>query len=167
MARQRQSGAHSPVIPGRATLVCTLTTGHSRARRKAPLRGALNDSALRNALPLRQNRANGSNVARSCCLRPPYPDFGRGKPFADLVNDFRCAHAHPEMEDAMKSLAILSLILGVVVTSVPAQAQTRAGTQVQSASFNGLFFDKSATGGYEGYPPPAQRAYRKVARQRN
>ena len=67
----------------------------------------------------------------------------------------------------MKSLAILSLILGVVVTSVPAQAQTRAGTQVQSASFNGLFFDKSATGGYEGYPPPAQRAYRKVARQRN
>jgi hypothetical protein len=35
----------------------------------------------------------------------------------------------------MKSLAILSLILGVVVTSVPAQAQTRAGTQVQSASF--------------------------------
>jgi hypothetical protein len=67
----------------------------------------------------------------------------------------------------MKSLAILSLILGVVVTSVPAQAQTRAGTQVQSASFNGLFFDKSATGGYEGYPPPTQRGYRKVARQRN
>jgi hypothetical protein len=93
--------------------------------------------------------------------------FGRGKPFADLVNDFRCAHAHPEMEDAMKSLAILSLILGVVVTSVPAQAQTRAGTQVQSASFNGLFFDKSATGGYEGYPPPTRRGYRTVARQRN
>jgi hypothetical protein len=71
------------------------------------------------------------------------------------------------MEDAMKSLAILSLILGVVVTSVPAQAQTRAGTQVQSASFNGLFFDKSATGGYEGYPPPTRRGYRTVARQRN
>jgi hypothetical protein len=71
------------------------------------------------------------------------------------------------MEDAMKNLAILSFILGVLVTTVPAQAQTRAGTQVQSASFNGLFFDKSATGGYEGYPPPAQRAYRKVARQRS
>ena len=47
----------------------------------------------------------------------------------------------------MKRLAILSLVLGVVVTSVPAQAQSRAGTQVQTAGFNGLFFDKSVTGG--------------------
>jgi hypothetical protein len=86
---------------------------------------------------------------------------------ADLVHDFRCAHAHPEKEEAMKRLAILSFILGLFVASVPAQAQTRAGTQVQSASFNGLFFDKSVTGGYEGYPVPTQRGYRKVARQRN
>jgi hypothetical protein len=86
---------------------------------------------------------------------------------ADLVNYFRCANAHPEMEEAMKHLAILSLILGVVVTSVPAQAQTRAGTQVQTAGFNGLFFDKSVAGGYEGYPPPTRRGYRTVARQRS
>ena len=86
---------------------------------------------------------------------------------ADLVNYVRCAHAHPEMEEAMKSLAILSLVLGVIVASVPAQAQTRAGTQVQTAGFNGLFFDKSVTGGYEGYPPPTRRGYRNVARQRS
>jgi hypothetical protein len=71
------------------------------------------------------------------------------------------------MEDAMKRLAILSFIFGVLVTTLPAQAQTRAGTQLQSASFNGLFFDKAATGGYEGYPPPTRRGYRKLARQRN
>jgi hypothetical protein len=86
---------------------------------------------------------------------------------ADLVNHFRCANAHPEMEEAMKNLAILSFILGVLVTTVPAQAQTRAGTQVQTAGFNGLFFDKSVTGGYEGYPPPSRRGYRTVARQRS
>jgi hypothetical protein len=86
---------------------------------------------------------------------------------AGLVNDFRCARAHPEMENAMKHLAILSFMLAVLVTSVPAQAQTRAGTQAQSASFNGLFFDKAVTGGYEGYPPPTRRGYRKVARQRS
>ena len=86
---------------------------------------------------------------------------------ADLVNDFRCANAHPEMEEAMKHLAILSFILGMLVTSVPAQAQSRAGTQVQTAGFNGLFFDKSVTGGYEGYPPPTRRGYRTVARQRS
>ena len=67
----------------------------------------------------------------------------------------------------MKNLAILSFILAVLLTTVPAQAQTRAGTQVQSASFNGLFFDKSATGGYEGYPPPTRRGYRNVARHRS
>jgi hypothetical protein len=70
------------------------------------------------------------------------------------------------MEEAKKRLAILSFILGLFVASVPAQAQTRAGTQVQSASFNGLF-DKSVTGGYEGYPAPTQRVDRIVARQRN
>ena len=86
---------------------------------------------------------------------------------ADLVNYFRCANAHPEMEDAMKQLAILSFVIGVLVASVPAQAQTPAGTQVQSASFNGLFFDKSMTGGYEGYPPPTRRGYRNVARHRS
>jgi len=86
---------------------------------------------------------------------------------ADLINDVRCANAHPEMEGAMKSLAILSLVLGVIVVSVPAQAQSRAGTQVQTAGFNGLFFDKSVTGGYEGYPPPTRRGYRTVARQRS
>ena len=86
---------------------------------------------------------------------------------ADLVNHFRCAYAHPEMEEAMKHLAILSFILGMLVTSVPAQAQSRAGTQVQTAGFNGLFFDKSVTGGYEGSPPPTRRGYRTVARQRS
>ena len=85
---------------------------------------------------------------------------------ADLVNHFRCAYAHPEMEEAMKHLAILSFILGMLVTSVPAQDQSR-GTQVQTAGFNGLFFDKSVTGGYEGYPPPTRRGYRTVARQRS
>ncbi len=73
----------------------------------------------------------------------------------------------PEMEEAMKNLAILSFILGMLVTSVPAQAQTRAGTQVQTAGFNGLFFDKSVTGGYEGYPPPTRRGYRSMGRQRS
>ena len=64
------------------------------------------------------------NVARSCCLRRRYGRFGGGKPLADLVNHFRCANAHPETEAAMKNLAILSFILGVLVTTVPAQAQT-------------------------------------------
>ena len=67
----------------------------------------------------------------------------------------------------MKSLAILSLALGVLVASVPAQAQTRAGTQVQTAGFNGLFFDKSVAGGYEGYPPPTRRGYRNAVRYRS
>ena len=67
----------------------------------------------------------------------------------------------------MKHLAILSFILGVLVTSVPTQAQTWGGTQVQSAGFNGLFFDKSVTGGYEGYPPPTRRGYRKITHQRS
>jgi hypothetical protein len=71
------------------------------------------------------------------------------------------------MEETMKHLAILSFILGMLVTSVPAQAQSRAGAQVQTAGFNGLFFDKSMTGGYEGYPPPTRRGYRTVARQRS
>jgi hypothetical protein len=86
---------------------------------------------------------------------------------ADLVNHFRCANAHLETEAAMKNLAILSFILGVLVTAAPAQAQSRTGTQVQTAGFNGLFFDKSVTGGYEGYPPPTRRGYRTVARQRS
>ena len=67
----------------------------------------------------------------------------------------------------MKNLAILSFILGVLVTAAPAQAQSRTGTQVQTAGFNGLFFDKSVTGGYEGYPPPTRRGYRTVARRSN
>jgi hypothetical protein len=37
----------------------------------------------------------------------------------------------------------------------------------RTAGFNGLFFDKSLTGGYEGYPPPTRRGYRTVARQRS
>ena len=85
---------------------------------------------------------------------------------ADLVNDFRCANAHPEMEEAMKYLAILSFILGVLVASAPAQAQSRTA-QAQTAGFNGLFFDKSVAGGYEGYPPPTRRGYRAMARQRS
>jgi hypothetical protein len=73
----------------------------------------------------------------------------------------------PKWRTAMKRLTILGFIFGVLVTPVQAQAQTPAGTQVQSASFNGLFFDKSATGGYEGYPPPTGRGYRKIARHRS
>jgi hypothetical protein len=72
----------------------------------------------------------------------------------------------PKWRTAMKRLTILGLILGVLATPIQAQAQTPAGTQVQSASFNGLFFDKSATGGYEGYPPPTRRGYKKIAHHR-
>jgi len=67
----------------------------------------------------------------------------------------------------MKHLAILSFVLGMLVASVPAQAQSRNGTQVQTAGFNGLFFDKSVAGGYEGYPPPMRRGYRTIARHRS
>jgi hypothetical protein len=72
----------------------------------------------------------------------------------------------PKWRTAMKRLTILSFILGVLAMPVQAQAQSPAGTQVQSASFNGLFFDKSATGGYEGYPPPTRRGYRKIIHHR-
>jgi hypothetical protein len=67
----------------------------------------------------------------------------------------------------MKYLAILSFIVGVLVASAPAQAQTRTGTQAQTAGFNGLFFDKSVAGSYEGYPPPSRRGYRNVVRYRS
>src|SRR6185312_15281443 len=90
-----------------------------------------------------------------------------GKPFAGLVTTSGVQTRIPKMVEAMKYLAILSFILGMLVASVPAQAQSRSGTQIQSAGFNGLFFDKSVTGGYEGYPPPTRRGYRAMARQRS
>jgi hypothetical protein len=58
-----------------------------------------------------------------------------------LVNHFRCANAHLETEAAMKNLAILSFILGVLVTAAPAQAQSRhRKLRFRPPVFNGLSF---------------------------